>query len=166
MLPVHKLSESTQLQTLNATKLKAVSNQEPAHRQALWTSCSVNQMACCHRCSIEFNAEANRVECAEKDRKSNWSATKKIECYIDALMASPTDAELEAQCTADGKACINQWREAKYKTCEEVCVDIDSEAGDYHLVDGYSESPQHIATALHMGTDAHFMWTSTSQRSH
>jgi hypothetical protein len=111
-----------------------------AHRQALWTSCTVNQMACCQRCSNEFNAEVNRVECAEKDRKIDWSATKKIECYIDVLMASPTDAELQAKCKADGKACINQWRENKYKSCEEVCVDIDYEAGDYYLVDGVNST--------------------------
>jgi len=107
-----------------------------AHRQATWTACNVNQMTCCKRCSIEFDAEVNRVECAEKDRKIDWSATKKIECYIDVLMASPTDEELQAKCKADGKACINQWREAKYKSCEEVCVDVDFEAGDYYMVDG------------------------------
>jgi hypothetical protein len=107
-----------------------------AHRQASWASCNVNQMACCQRCSIEFNTEVNRVECAEKDRKIDWSATKKIECYIDVLMASPTDTELQAKCTADGQCTINQWREAKYKSCEEVCVDIDFEAGDYKVVDG------------------------------
>jgi hypothetical protein len=107
-----------------------------AHRQALWTSCNVNQMACCQRCSIEFDAEVNRVECAEKDRKIDWSATKKIECYIDVLMASPTDEELQAKCHEGGKACINQWRENKYKACEDVCVDVDYEAGDYYIVDG------------------------------
>jgi hypothetical protein len=107
-----------------------------AHRQAVWTACNVNQMTCCRRCSIEFDAEVNRVECAEKDRKIDWSATKKIECYIDVLMASPTNEELEAKCKKDGKACISQWRENKYKSCEEVCVDIDYEAGDYYLVDG------------------------------
>jgi hypothetical protein len=107
-----------------------------AHRQALWTSCNVNQMACCQRCSVEFNAEVNRVECAEKDRKIDWSATKKIECYLDVLMASPTDEQLKAKCKQDGTACINQWREAKYKSCDAVCQDIDYEAGDYYLVDG------------------------------
>jgi len=107
-----------------------------AYRQALWTACNVNQMACCKRCSIQFDDEVNRVECAEKDRKIDWSATKKIECYIDVLMASPTDDQLQAACKADGKACINQWREAKYKSCEDVCMDVDFEAGEYRVVDG------------------------------
>jgi hypothetical protein len=106
------------------------------YRQALWTACNVNQMACCKRCSDHFDEEVNRVECAEKDRKIDWSATKKIECYIDVLMASPTDAELQAKCKADGKACINQWREDKYKSCEEVCTDVDFETGEYSIVNG------------------------------
>ena len=38
------------------------------------------------------NAEVNRVECAEKDCKIDGSATKKIECYIDVLMATPIGA--------------------------------------------------------------------------
>jgi len=130
-----------------------------AHRQAVWTTCNVNQMACCKRCSIQFDAEVNRVECAEKDRKIDWSATKKIECYIDVLMASPTDEELQAKCKKDGKACINQWREDKYKSCEDVCVDIDFEAGDYYVVDGVntthrSDSSHGNRCTVHL--DIHF----------
>jgi hypothetical protein len=107
-----------------------------AYRQAVWTACNVNQMACCKKCSTDFAAEVNRVECAEKDRKIDWSATEKIECYIDVLMASPTDDELAAKCKADGKACINQWREDKYKSCENRCADVDFEGGSYSVVDG------------------------------
>ena len=62
------------------------------------------------------------------------ASTKKIECYINVLMASPTDEQLQAACKADGKACINQWREAKYKSCEDVCAAADYEAGDYYMV--------------------------------
>jgi len=107
-----------------------------AHRQAEWTACDVNEMTCCAKCSKEFDIEVNRVECAEKDRKIDWSATKKIECYIDVLMASPTDEELAAKCNKDGKACINQWRENKYNECSEVCEDVDFETGDYSVVRG------------------------------
>jgi len=107
-----------------------------AHRQAKWTTCDVNQMTCCARCSAQFDLEVSRVECAEHDRKIDWSATKKIECYIDVLMASPTDDELAAKCNKDGKACINQWREHEYKKCSDVCSDIDFDAGDYKVVSG------------------------------
>jgi len=107
-----------------------------SYRQAVWSTCNVNKMACCERCSVDFNAEVNRVECAEKDRKIDWSATKKIECYIDVLMASPSDEELQAKCKKDGKACINQWREAKYKSCEHVCANVDFETGEYRVVNG------------------------------
>jgi len=107
-----------------------------AHRQAEWTACNVNEMTCCARCSKEFDIEVNRVECAEKDRKIDWSATKKIECYIDVLMASPTDEELAAKCNKDGKACINQWRENKYNECSFVCSEVDFETGDYSVVRG------------------------------
>jgi hypothetical protein len=130
-----------------------------AHRQAVWTACNVNQQSCCKRCSIEFDAEVNRVECAEKDRKIDWSATKKIECFIDIIMASPTDEELQARCKKDGKACISQWREAEYNKCSEVCVDIDFEAGDYYLVDGVNtthrtDSSHGDRCTLHL--DIHF----------
>jgi hypothetical protein len=130
-----------------------------SYRQAMWTACNVNQMACCKRCSIDFDAEVNRVECAEKDRKIDWSATKKIECYIDVLMASPSDEELEAKCKKDGKACINQWREAKYKSCEDVCSDVDFETGEYKTVNGVNTT--HRAAYSHgdrctLHLDIHF----------
>jgi tyrosinase len=107
-----------------------------SRRQALWTSCNVNQMSCCAGCSVEFYEEVNRIECAEKDRKIDWSATKKIECYIDVLMLSPTSDELQSRCGADGKNCLNNWREAKYKACEDVCAEVDYDAGGYAVVDG------------------------------
>lgn len=123
------------------------------HRQAVWSSCNVNQMECCATCSEDFDKEVNRVECAEKDRKIDWSATKKIECYIDVLMASPTKDELKngktfvddrgntvtrSGCKEGGKSCINQYREQMYKDCEEVCVEVDFEPGtaEYRETDG------------------------------
>lgn len=108
-----------------------------SHRQAVWTSCNVNQMACCARCSKEFDDEVNRAECAEKDRKIDWSATKKIECYIDVLMKSPTNEELKDGCKEGGKSCINQFREKMYKACSEVCEEVDFESdGEYRDIDG------------------------------
>jgi ketosteroid isomerase-like protein len=119
-------------------------------RQAHWTACNVNHMACCKRCSVTFDAEVNRVECAEKDRKIDWSATKKIECYIDVLMASPSDEELEAKCKKDGKACINQWREQRYSACKYTCIDVDVETpnGEYLVVNGVNTTHRGVAGKL------------------
>lgn len=130
-----------------------------SYRQAMWSACNVNQMACCKRCSVDFDAEVNRVECAEKDRKIDWSATKKIECYIDVLMASPTDEQLQAACKAEGKACINQWREAKYKSCETVCTEVDFETGSYSVVNGVNTTHRaayHHGDRCTLHLDIHF----------
>jgi tyrosinase len=115
-------------------------------RQALWTSCNVNQMTCCAGCSVEFHEEVNRVECAEKDRKIDWSATQKIECYIDVLLASPSDEDLQKQCGTDGKNCLNKWREGRYKACENVCSEVDYDAGRYAVVDGVNTTHR-VATS-------------------
>jgi hypothetical protein len=67
----------------------------------------------------------------EKDRKIDWSATKKIECYIDVLLHNYTKEDLASNCNTDD--CVNKKREEDYNTCADVCVQVDHE-GDWPTV--------------------------------
>jgi len=75
--------------------------------------------AMCRRVPVE--------QCLEKDRKIDWSATEKIECYVDVLMENPTKQELMDDCGSPD--CINQHREKMYKKCDSICREVDFEVG-------------------------------------
>jgi hypothetical protein len=59
----------------------------------------------------------------EKDRKIDWSATEKIECYVDVLMASPDKDTLLKHCGSE--TCLNKWREDMYNKCNGLCPEVD-----------------------------------------
>jgi hypothetical protein len=99
------------------------------HGSCEWFSCPVEYTQCRANCIAEYHATNKEKECLEKDRKIDWSATEKIECYVDILLAKPTPEDLQAKCgTPD---CYNKWREIMYKECEKVCPEIDFETGSY-----------------------------------
>jgi hypothetical protein len=95
-------------------------------------NCEDNYNRCWGQCEIQYWHTRETKECLEKDRKIDWSATEKIECYVEVLLASPTPDELIANCgTAD---CINVYRENKYKYCNTICPEVDFDASwDNHL---------------------------------
>jgi hypothetical protein len=95
-------------------------------------NCEDNYNRCWGQCELQYWHTRETKECLEKDRKIDWSATEKIECYVDVLLASPTKDELIANCgTAD---CINVYRENKYKYCNTICPEVDFDASwDNHL---------------------------------
>lgn len=86
-------------------------------------ACGVTYDQCEAGCWADYAALVESKECLEKDRKIDWSSTKKIECYIDVLLHEYTKEELIEKC---GDAnCINKAREEEYKACEAVCPNID-----------------------------------------
>jgi len=62
----------------------------------------------------------------EKDRKIDWSATEKIECYVNVLLEAPTKDQLVATCGTED--CFNQYREIMYKNCNSICAEVDYES--------------------------------------
>lgn len=99
--------------------------------QCQYTACQVEFTRCRKSCMDSYYATVKRVECAEKDRKIDWSATEKMECYIAILLASPTDERLQEVCKDDMTNCISKWRTVEYNKCETVCKEVDFETGSY-----------------------------------
>jgi hypothetical protein len=98
-------------------------------RQCEYTACNVEYTKCRADCIAEYHKLVKRVECAEKDRKIDWSSTEKIECYIRKLLNSPTSDELQKVCE-DGQNCISKWRTHEYNKCSAVCPNVDFGAKD------------------------------------
>lgn len=124
-----------------------------AGRQCKFQACPVEYTACRERCLEEYHRTVKRIECAEKDRKIDWSATEKIECYLRIILASPTDEELQANCQ-DPMKCINEWRTKEYNKCNRVCkeVDFDTDGYSQHARrDAESGPPLDYDTQLHKG---------------
>lgn len=86
-------------------------------------ACGVTYENCEAGCWADYADLVKSKECLENDRKIDWSATKKIECYIDVLLHNYTKEELVEKCGSD--TCINKAREEAYKACEQVCPNID-----------------------------------------
>jgi len=86
-------------------------------------SCSVTFDACNQGCWNVFQVDVPHIQCLEKDRKIDWSATKKIECYLDVLLHDYTKKELLEDCGTED--CINIAREKAYKRCSTICIDPD-----------------------------------------
>merc|ERR1719263_2509530 len=78
------------------------------------TVCNIEYENCYADCSAKYEAHVHEKQCLEKDRKIDWSATKKIECYVDILLHDYTKEELLSKCGSE--TCINEAREADYKS--------------------------------------------------
>jgi hypothetical protein len=105
-------------------------------RQEEWTSCQDHLMTCCGKCSVEFDETVSQIECREKDRKVDYSAVQKIECYLDIIELSLPDEELKEYCDANGENCHANMRIQKYKECEKRCENVDYDGHEYFVVDG------------------------------
>jgi hypothetical protein len=89
------------------------------------TVCNIEYENCYADCSAKYEGHVFEKQCLEKDRKIDWSATKKIECYVDILLHDYTKEELLSKCGSE--TCINEAREADYKHCHTICLEVDYE---------------------------------------
>jgi hypothetical protein len=89
------------------------------------TAVEVDFPACSQLCWDSYKEEVKNSECLEKDRKIDWSATKKIECYVDILLHNYTKEELLSKCGTED--CINKAREEDYRYCHTICNEVDFE---------------------------------------
>jgi hypothetical protein len=62
------------------------------------TNCEIAYQACWGDCQTEWEDIRKEKECLEKDRKIDWSATEKIECYVNVLLEKPTPDTLVKVC--------------------------------------------------------------------
>jgi len=101
-------------------------------------ACSVDYDRCEAQCWEQYQEIVQDKRCLEKDRKIDWSATKKIECYIGVLLHNYTKEDLAENCHGDD--CINKKREEDYNTCAGVCrqIDYDGEWPTVNSVDPVS----------------------------
>jgi hypothetical protein len=99
----------------------------------LYINCEDTYQKCWGACEGAVCAEYPKEQCLEKDRKIDWSATEKIECYVDVLMANPTKDDLLEKCGTED--CINKWREEMYLECNNRCPEV-----DYDTSEGYGDS--------------------------
>merc|ERR1719498_790140 len=88
-------------------------------------ACNVDYDRCESECWDRYKDLVDDKECLEKNRKIDWSATKKIECYLDVLLHDYTNKTLIEECK--GENCINKIREEKYKVCAGICIEVDHE---------------------------------------
>jgi hypothetical protein len=106
-------------------------------KQKEFESCKCQQNSCTDRaCTVQFEqcqigcwdryeVVIKEKECLEKDRKIDWSATKKIECYIDILLHDYTKEELLTKFGTE--TCVNKARETDYAHCHTICLEVDHE---------------------------------------
>jgi len=92
-------------------------------RSCSHAACSVELETCETACWASYEKHVTETQCLEKDRKIDWSATKKIECYIDILLHKYTEDELVTKCGT--KDCVNVAREEDYKHCHTICTEVD-----------------------------------------
>jgi len=96
-------------------------------RDCLWQECLVDSCnefhGCWETCLTRHDEIEKNKECLERDRKIDWSATEKIECYIDVLIAKPDNKTLLENCGTDD--CLNEYRKNMYKECHDMCVEVD-----------------------------------------
>jgi len=93
------------------------------HSRCDYENCRIDFTQCTEQCWTRYEELVTEKECLEKDRKIDWSATKKIECYVDVLLHNYTKNELLTKCGSDD--CINTAREEDYKHCSTICQQID-----------------------------------------
>jgi hypothetical protein len=106
------------------------------------SSCQDTHVPCCARCAETFHKTVNEVECREKDRKIDFSAVQKIECYLDILMTSPSDSQIKDKCTKD-QCTASDWRLAMYADCHVECENVDFDAEGYVIIDGVNTTHRH-----------------------
>jgi hypothetical protein len=94
-----------------------------------WGNCDGIYNTCWGKCLIEKKRIEEDKECLEKDRKIDWSATEKIECYVNVLLEQPTKEDLLANCGTED--CYSKYREMMYLKCNDICVAIDFDAGGF-----------------------------------
>jgi hypothetical protein len=86
---------------------------------------------CWGHCEAEWERTKDAKECLEKDRKIDWSATEKIECYVNVLLEKPDKDQLLKTCGKED--CFNEYREHMYHECNKICVEVDFENGSGKL---------------------------------
>jgi hypothetical protein len=96
-------------------------------------NCEIAYQSCWAGCQAEWEDIRKEKECLEKDRKIDWSATEKIECYVNVLLEKPTPERLKEVCGTED--CYNLYREHMYKQCNEICVEVDFTNERGELVD-------------------------------
>jgi hypothetical protein len=104
--------------------------------------CEDNYNRCWATCEGSYERTNKAKECLEKDRKIDWSATEKIECYVDVLLAKPTKDQLIAECGTE--SCHNKWREIQYKHCNDICPEVDFVAQEDKLSHVRRQSDQDV----------------------
>lgn len=95
------------------------------HDSCLYLNCEDTYNQCWGHCEGEYERTNEVKECLEKDRKIDWSATEKIECFVNVLLEKPSNETLLAACGTDD--CYNKYREQMYHKCNDVCVEVDYE---------------------------------------
>lgn len=109
-----------------------------------FSNCEDAYQSCWSGCDGEKTRIEKEKECLEKDRKIDWSATEKIECYVNVLLEKPTEKDLLDTCGT--KDCYNVYREKMYKKCNTICVEVDFGEG-HHTGDGvYDEHKRREAS--------------------
>jgi hypothetical protein len=93
-------------------------------------NCEDSYNKCWGRCEGEYTRTNEAKECLEKDRKIDWSATEKIECYVNVLLEKPDNQTLLDTCGSED--CYNKYREIMYNKCNDVCVEVDFEGEMAH----------------------------------
>jgi len=94
-----------------------------------WGNCDGIYNQCWGACLKNKHRTEEDKECLEKDRKIDWSATEKIECYVNVLLEKPTPEDLKAVCgTVD---CYSKYREKMYLKCNDICVAVDFDGGEF-----------------------------------
>jgi len=88
-------------------------------------NCETTYNSCWMKCEKQHEETEKTKECLEKDRKIDWSATEKIECYVNVLLEKPDNATLLSTCGTDD--CYNEYRKQMYHKCNDICVEVDYE---------------------------------------
>merc|ERR1719172_64093 len=99
--------------------------------QYKWGNCDGIYNSCWNKCQKAYDEAMPACECKEKDRKIDWSATEKIECYVNVLLEQPSKDQLLATCGKED--CFNEYREHMYHECNKICVEVDFENGSGKL---------------------------------
>jgi len=93
-----------------------------------YLNCEDTYNKCWGRCEADYVRTEETKECLEKDRKIDWSATEKIECFVNVLLEKPDNATLLKECGTDN--CYNEYRKKMYHKCNDICQDVDFD-GDW-----------------------------------
>lgn len=93
------------------------------HEGCHFLNCEHTYQKCLESANAEWDRTVKHKECLEKDRKIDWSATEKIECFVNVLLERPTPEQLKEFCgTPD---CFNEYRTRMYHKCHTICTEVD-----------------------------------------